>query len=201
MIRRWVLGLTLAAALAACATPSRFYTLAAEPPLDGRGRELTIAVAEIALPEYLDRPEIVTRDGPTEVRLGDFDRWAESLGPMLQRALGDNLARLTGADQILLLPQRRDLPYDVLVDLEVRRFDADETGQAVLDARWRVFGRDGDELLSTDRVLLRDNGAPPPDYAAIVAAMSRNVTALAEAVAAGIPGVRTAAARPPRRRP
>lgn len=201
MIRRWVAGLALTATLAACSTPSRFYTLAVEPPADERSREITIAVAEIVLPEYLDRPEIVTREGPTQVRIGEIDRWAESLAPLLQRTLGDNLARLTGAEEILLLPQRRDLPYDVLVDVEVRRFDADEAGRAVLDARWRVFGRDGEEMLSTDRVLIADTGAPPPDYPAIVAAMSRTVTALAEAVASGIPGAQTASARAPRRRP
>jgi uncharacterized lipoprotein YmbA len=197
--RRLALLLTCVV-LAACATPpARFYTLAVEPPPDDRPRELTIAVAEVVLPQYLDRPEIVTTEGPTQVRLGDLDRWAESLAPMFQRALGDHLARITGAREVILLPQRRDLPYDVLVDVEVRRFDADEAGRTVLDARWWVYGPGGDDLFITDRVLLEDVGAPPPDYAAIVAAMSRSVGRLAEAAAAGIPGARTAAARPARR--
>jgi uncharacterized lipoprotein YmbA len=65
--------------------PARFYTLS---PLDGTGersgtvpaeQRIAVAVGPIAIPDYLDRPQILTRSGPRELELSEFERWAGSL--------------------------------------------------------------------------------------------------------------------------
>jgi len=82
-----LLALLLMAVLQACAgsKPARFYLLTAEVRgAAAQGVELDqprqlIAVGPVELPRYLDRPQIVTRKGPNQLELAEFDLWAESL--------------------------------------------------------------------------------------------------------------------------
>lgn len=175
--------------LAACATtvPTRFYTLAPQAqPGSQRGTQV-VALGAVTLPDYLDRPEMVTRMNPTQVQVAEIDRWAEPLEPMVQRVMGQELARLSGAREVVVLPQQRDVRYDRLVEVEVLQFEADAAGKVVLDARWRVFGSGGERQLVSRQSLIEEPGAVPPDYAAIAAAMGRALNTLVREVVEALP--------------
>ena len=195
-----VLGACLAlAALAGCGLtqPTKFYTLStvtapAKAPVPARG--LVIGLGPLTVPPYLDRPDIVTRVGANGMRLGDFSQWAEPLEPLLTRIMAEDLYALLGAEDVIPIPQRGDLPLDRVVEVDVARFDADEAGDVRLDARWRVYRGDQETLVASGRSLLTEQGAAVPDYDAIVAAMSRAVGQLSAEIAAGI------AAEPPIRK-
>lgn len=178
-------------ALAGCAAvqPTRLYTLEpAEPPPVEVGRGEAVGVGPIVLPAYLDRPEIVTRAGAHQVRLGDFDKWAQPLLPMFEDLLAERLRRATGAREVVEVPTRGGSEPRHAVEVQVDRFDADETGKVVLDARWRVYRTANDRTVRAGREVVEEQGPPPPDYPGVVAAMGRAVDALARAVAPAIPG-------------
>ena len=186
-----ILGLT--GGLAACAQiqSSRFYTLAAteaEAPVATRDKQLVIGLGPVTLPEYLNRPDLVTRSGQTQMRLAEFDKWAEPLEALVTRTLAEDLLILVAAKDVIPVPQRRDVDLDRVVEIDIARFDADETGQVVLDARWRVYGRNGERLLTSSRSTVSEQGAPPPNYNAVVAAMSRALTQLSREIAAAVRG-------------
>ncbi len=178
--------------VAGCATePTSFYTLsaAAEPrPSAPSAPGLRVGLGPVVLPPYLERPEIVTREGPNGVRLAEYHRWAEPLEPLLVRTISGHLYALLDAEDVVPVPQRRDAPLDRVVEIEVLRLDADEAGQATLDARWWVYGGDGATLLQSGRSRVTEAGAPPPDYGAIVAAMSRAIAAASRDIAAAVRG-------------
>lgn len=78
-----LVALTLGTALVAggCASqPSRFYLLSAMPNTEMASPEApgekasTIAIGSVTIPRYLDRPQIVTRTSPYELRVAEFDR-------------------------------------------------------------------------------------------------------------------------------
>jgi uncharacterized protein len=117
-----------------------YYLLTAEAgspagsaPLDQSG---LVSVGPVVLPEFLDRPQIVTRDG-ARVRFSDLHRWAEPLDTGVLRVVSANLERLhpdwQTVDHLapLALRARRSLR------LEVRRLEGDP-GQAVIDIRWQL---------------------------------------------------------------
>jgi uncharacterized protein len=149
MMRRPQTSSLALAILAAClvstscadSQPTRFYTLAplAEAPpreaMPALPSDLTLGVGPVTLPPYLDRPQLVTRAGSNRVVLADFDSWAEPLDGLFARVLAENLAILLGTDDVLLLPQRRPVPLDYQVEVDVTRF-VDTSGNAALDARW-----------------------------------------------------------------
>lgn len=196
----------LLAALAGCAQgqPTRYYTLStvtepAAAPVPARG--LVVGLGPLTLPQYLDRPGIVTRAGANEMRLGEFSQWAEPLEPLLARIMAADLHALTGAEDVVPLPQRRDLPLDRAVEVDVARFDANEGGEVKLDARWRVYRGDGETLVADGRSQVAEQGAAVPDYDAIVAAMSRAVGRLSAEIAAAIAAKPPASARNATRAP
>jgi uncharacterized lipoprotein YmbA len=205
--RGWtnLLGATILAALAACAPtrPTSFYTLStvAEPgaAASRSGKGLVVGLGPVTLPQYLDRPDIVTREGENQMRLADFHQWAQPLDSLLARIMAEDLFVLLGAEDVIPLPQRREIPLDRAVEVDVNRFEADQAGEVVLDARWRVYAGDDETLLASGRSVVTEQGAPVPDYEAVVAAMSRAVGRVSAEVASAIAGDAPVPARAPRR--
>jgi uncharacterized lipoprotein YmbA len=195
--RRWsltsaVLAACLASAGCAGSQPTRFYTLAALPDapaeaMPAQSSDLVVGVGPVTLPAYLDRPQLVTRAGSNRMVLADFDSWAEPLDGMFARVLSDNLTLLLETDDVLMLPQRRSIRFDYQVEVDVTRFDVDTGGNANLDARWWVLGRDGERLLQSGRSTITEP-TEVGDYTADAAALSRALgamsTEIAEAIAA-----------------
>src|SRR5664279_3044471 len=51
-----------------------------------------IAIGPVRIPDYLDRPQIVTRSGKNELKLSEFDRWAGSLESDVNRVLVEDIS-------------------------------------------------------------------------------------------------------------
>ena len=190
--------------LAACAVgqPTRFYTLTTttEPTVAARsGKGLVIGLGPVTLPPYLDRPDIVTRQGANQMRLPDIYRWSEPLQPLMTRIMAEDLYALLDANDVIPLPQRGDIRLDRAIEVDVGRFDATQAGEVTLDARWRIYGGDEQTLITSGRSILTEAGAPVPDYDAIVAAMSRAVGRLSQEIAMAVAGKAPVPGPAPRR--
>ena len=106
--------------------------------------ELGIAVGPIEFPRYLDRSEIVTRDGAHRLVLGSGHRWSGSLRSDVQRVLADDLAALLGTSRVAVYPVEPRFPVAWRVLLDVRSFEGVPGQSVVLRARWMVAsGADG----------------------------------------------------------
>jgi len=125
-------------------TPStRFYLLptltdGASPAAMG-ARALTIGVGPVALPPYLDRPQIVTRASQAQLHLAEFDQWAASLQDTVARVLAENLSLLMPTARVVLQPWPQTTEMDQQVLLDVTQFDRTMEGEAVLVARWSLL--------------------------------------------------------------
>jgi uncharacterized lipoprotein YmbA len=190
MHMRRVLAAALLLVVAGCSQspPTEFYTLSGMqlPPGGSSARKTVIGVGPVTLPDYLDRPQIVTRASGNRVILASFHSWVEPVDGMFTRVLVGNLSSLLATDNVVTLPQRRPMPLDYQVEVDVARFDADVTGRAVLDARWRVFGKDGDLLVGEGRSTIVEPVAEPGSYEAIVAAMSQALARMSSTIAGTI---------------
>lgn len=185
----FVLGLCLLfAACMGAGPPTYYYTLSTAdlepPPVDSAAADVAIGVGPVILPDYLDRLPIVSRSGPHRLKIDDLHRWAGPLQEEIVRVLKQNLAVLTGSNQVIAYPWRHDTAPALQVSLNVLCFEGD--GQKVsLDAQWRIVdttsGRTLDHRQTT--VEVPDNGE---DTESLVAAMSKAVGGLGEKIAAAI---------------
>ena len=190
MTMRRILAVTLLLLVAGCSDspPTQFYTLSGMqlPPGSLSMPRTVVGVGPVTLPDYLDRPQIVTRASGNRVVLASFHSWIEPVDSMFTRVLVGNLSSLLATDNVVTVPQRRPLPLDYEVEVDVDRFDADQTGRAVLDARWRVFGADGAELIGEGRSTIIEPSAEGDSYEAIVAAMSKALAEMSTEIASTI---------------
>jgi len=147
---------TLLSAGCASTTPVSYYQLSAldvalTPQASAEAGKMVLGIGPVRLPEYLDRPQLVTRLTPNRLQLADSHRWAEPLGENISRVMGENLAALLGTDRILLhpWPASRGTDYQLLV--EVLHFENESDGAARLVALWSVKGKDGAMVLPEKR--------------------------------------------------
>jgi len=180
--------LALLAAACASSPAPRYYRLAAlaEPaPVPAPAAANPIVVGPFQLAEYLDRPQLVTRDGPNGIAVAGYERWAEPLDANFQSVVATNVGRLTGSDQVLEFPAQAILKSARRVTGRVLRLDVDATGLAVLEVQWGVLDGAG-VVTRPGRVSRYEARAPGPDAAGRVAAMNDTVTAFSADVAAAV---------------
>jgi hypothetical protein len=105
--------------------------------------ELGLAIGAIEFPRYLDRPEIVARDGDHRLVLAGGPRWGASLRSEVQRVLADDLAALLGTTRVASYPSEPRFPLDYRVLVDVRGFEGTPAETVTLRSRWIVAGPDG----------------------------------------------------------
>jgi len=197
--QRLGLALLLLGILFGCANsrPSRFYVLT--PQTDSAKAEgatplrarLLVAVGPVEFPGYLDRPQIVTRVGPNQLELAEFDRWAESLKLGFSGVLVDNLSRRLADMSIAVVRWETSVASsEYQVAVRVERFDRGADQHVVLDVRWAVLGESRNERGRRDAVgevrwRYRDP-QPSPSFDEMAEAMSRAVAVLAKSIEAKI---------------
>ena len=170
---------------------SRFYVLSPMPASEDSVQVKTdkgcyaIGIGPVTLPNYTDRPEIVTRISPNKLDLGEFDRWAEPLVDGFPRILMENLSSLLCADPIILYPLRGPTPIDYRVEVEVIRLDGTLGGSASLIAYWMIIDEKESRILRRRKSNL-SSPATADGYEALVAAQSQNIAALSQEIAKGI---------------
>ena len=193
--RRRLAGLLVALSLACgCSLTSprpdltKYYVLTAvnspaAPPI--MSHPPVIGLGPVTLPGYLDHNEIVTRAGPNQLDLSNDDRWAEPVDQNFKNVLARDLGQLIGTDQIVQFPWYGGAKLDYKVELNVSRFDADESGVATLNAKWIIREARGDRvLLARETALTQPAGST--STGAEVGALSQSVGGLSQAIADAI---------------
>jgi uncharacterized lipoprotein YmbA len=175
-------------------SPTRFYILhswtdstSMKQSQPSRGdRCVSIAVGPVTIAEYLERPQIVTRFGPNEIRLAEFDQWAEPLDQNIARVLADNLSALLCTKIVVVFPLKGPVPIDYQVKVEILRLDGNLGGDATLEVQWMIFAHREERRLLASKKLSFSGPTDSQDYQALVSAQSRNLGLLSSDIASAI---------------
>ena len=152
-----------------------------------------LEIGPVEIPEYLERPQIVTRTGENEFYLTEFNQWAESLKYSISQILTENLSILLSTDRVFIYPGSGAEKTDYQVGVEIIRFDGIPGGEVVLNARWSVFGGDEMKLLDKRRSRFtrptngKDYQALASAKSTILADFSREIAEAIKAIAQGPP--------------
>ncbi len=183
-IAKWIVILGGAIFLAACvnlgtstSSRTRYYLIesivdsAIQPDSAHGPGSIPIGVGPIAIPPYLKRQQMVFRLDEQELRIDDFNQWAEPLQVTVSRVMAENLTALTGSPLIRSHPWKRSDDIRVKVTVDVLRFDADAAGQVTLKASWRIVDNEDRHLLRQGYSTITRNAAGS-DATHVVQAMS-----------------------------
>ncbi len=174
---RWI-ALTLA--LTACmGTPPResFFTLSAPELAPAPADAPSLAVGPVAIPDMVDRPQIVVRLSANQVQIVEQARWAEPLKSAIARVVAANLAAALGAR----VAPNRNGDADYRIALDVQRFES-PADAVLIEALWTIASKDGRR---SGRSIVREKIAAK-DYASLAAAHSAALAAMSREIAAAL---------------
>ncbi len=205
-LRTIILLVSVAIGLSGCATSSkdtetRFYLLSTLPPATApvldkpTTRPLSVALMPVQLPQYLQRPQIVSRIAVNQLALAEFDNWGGNLGKNISRVMAANLSHLLNTPEVLVTGLRQAAQFDARIEIQILKFERGPDNRATLKAQWRIFGPGTEASPRPTRISsFSSDPIPVPVTASVlsrradVAAMSRLLgdlsTTIAQAIAA-----------------
>ena len=173
----------LTAACVGTTQNAKFYSLRPEVAINVVELKTTIGIGDIELPNYLDKPQIVTiSHNALELKSSEFNRWSESLSAIMQRVLADDIATIFPQSLVKVKTDSRE-EFKYLIKAEVNQFDGSWNGDAVLDVWWQVVKADGTIITKKRTRLTQPVGS---DYISLVEAQSLWVAAWAEEIATSL---------------
>ena len=140
-----------------------------------------IEVRSIGIPGYLDQNGIVKTSSAYEFDTYANQLWAEPLAVMLQAVMVQNLAQMLPAATVLVSGGAIDAAPQILVEINVQKFDPDGAGSLVLLAQVAI--KDGATHALLHAQTLRLTAQPGLGVTAMVAAMSQVWGQAAEQIA------------------
>jgi hypothetical protein len=150
-----------------------------------------VAVAPVTMPEYLNQNGIVTRNSRNEVTRAEFHQWAGPLSEEIARTVAENLSAMLPTDRVTLSNNRRSIPIDYAVEIEIVQFEREASSNAVtLIARWTVYRGDESGVLTMRRSRF-SKAAAGSQYQDTVAAMSDAIASLSDEIATTISQARS----------
>lgn len=171
--------------------PSKFYTLHSLGDLGTKQQStaavpgISVGIRPIEIPDYLDRTQIVTRDGLNELKIAEFERWSGSLRENINMILAENISILLASDRILSYPWDPAVKIDYWIAVNVIRLEGVPGDHVSLKAQWTISNSKEDKetviRISDLREKISENS-----YEAMVAAMSRTFESLSREIASEI---------------
>ena len=178
---------SLAAVLSSCATspPVRYYSLqpVAASAGDAPGAKV-VGLGPLRVPEYLRRSQMVTRGPGSEIEVHDNARWAEPVDKAIHRVVAANVDSQLDGVVVVAYPYLETVPVDFVVLGQVDRFDADASGEVMLQVQWAVLNDLRKGVIDPQRARYEARAGDPNDPNAIARAMNEALNRFSDDVAA-----------------
>ncbi len=105
-----------------------------------------VGVERVAVPDWLDRPQLTGRSASGEVVADELARWGEPLPRGVQRVVAENLVALLPDRRVVTAPFSPRDRVDHFVEITVLEGARQADGSVLLESRWTVLARDGSVL-------------------------------------------------------
>jgi uncharacterized lipoprotein YmbA len=144
--------------------------------------EVIIGVGLVKIPDYLDRPQIVTVGKDNLLTFAQFDRWGESLGAALTRLLREDLTVMLPAAKFTAYPWDWAFPVKYQVVVEVIQLDSQLDKDLFFAAQWSIIDAQSAKMLLMKRSEFR-KPISPQDYSGLAKTLSMACASLSSEIA------------------
>ena len=144
---------------------------------------VTVAIGPIGIPEYQDRPQIVTVDREGMLKFAQFDRWGESLDSAIGRLLNDNLTVMLPKASFYIYPCNFAIPLTYQIVVDVVQLESRLDKEMLFVAQWSIIDHKNRQMLFTKRSEFRQP-VKPHNYSGLSAALSASCASLSSEIAA-----------------
>lgn len=133
--------------------------------------DIIITVGPVKIPEYQNRPQIVTQDKDRMVMFSQFHRWGESLDLGLERLVFENLVYMLPGTTLKMFPCNYAIPADYQIIVDVIQLESELDKDLFMSAQWSLIDLQSKKMLVTKRAELRQP-IDPHDYSGLVRALN-----------------------------
>lgn len=144
--------------LTGCGTskPSNFYILSDlgnyQTQWISKASRSVIGVGPITFAKYLNQPQIVTRDSQNQLRLDEYNRWAEPLADNFTRILAKDLNATLKSQSVIVYPSANFETIHYQITMTVDRFDSTTDGKVIAEVNWEIRNKiNGRRLASSSK--------------------------------------------------
>lgn len=168
----------------------RFYVLDA---VDGNqvsnkvniASEVYIGVGPVRIPEYLDRPQMVTQGKEKMLKFAQFDRWGESLDLGMARLIRENLTVMLSGGKFTSFPWNLSIPVKYQVVVEIVQLTSELDGDLLLVAQWLIIDTQNSKTLLMKRSEFRQP-IIPQNYSGLAQTLSNACASLSSEIAGAL---------------
>ena len=144
-----------------------------------------LGLGPIRIPEFLKRPQIVTRQGENILAVIEFHRWGDSLEAQITGVLLENLSALLNTTNVSAYPWERPFAPAYQLYIDIRHFEGETKGSITLESVWWIVEIENNKRLLTRRSsLIEPTGGP--GYMEYVTAMNTCLEKLSQEIVRGI---------------
>lgn len=166
---------------------ARFHSLSLAGSLQmdmklNKADKLIIEIGPVEIPEYQNRPQIVTRDKSGLLVFAQFERWGETLDLGLERLILENLNMMFPQTEFQMFPCNFVIPLDYQVVVNVVQLESRLDKDVFFAAQWTIIDSKNKTMRLTKRFQIRQ-AISPHTYAGLAEALSKAATALSVEIA------------------
>ncbi len=165
----------------------RFYTLYT-PDKEKNIQELNvpaniiIGIGPVRIPEYLNRPQIVTNNKDKTIFFDEFNRWAESLDFALARLINNDLTLIIPKTSLQMFPWDLTIAVKYQVIVDIVQLENNLNHDLLFVAQWSIIDLEKKRALFTKRSEFRQD-IYPHNYYGLTEALSEVVMSLSAEIA------------------
>ncbi|MCX5694559.1 MAG: PqiC family protein [Candidatus Omnitrophica bacterium] len=141
-----------------------------------------IGIGPIEIPEYQNRPQIVTRDKEGMLNFAQFERWGESLDAGLARLILENLTVMLPQAEFQIFPCNFSIPLDYQVIINVVQLESQLDKEVFLAIQWTIVDTKTKGMLLTKRSEIYQ-AINPHTYFGLAQALSKACASLSREIA------------------
>jgi hypothetical protein len=141
-----------------------------------------IGIGPVKIPEYLDRPQIVTLDKNKMLKFAQFDRWGESLDLGLASLIREDLTVMLPGSKMSLYPWNPLIAVKYQVTLEVVQMDSELDKDMFFVVQWTVIDVQNSKTLMIKRSEFRQP-IMPQNYSGYAKTLSKTCVSLSRQIA------------------
>ncbi len=180
--------LALSGCITAPDTPApRFYRLQSADNIQAGAKSslisnVVIGVGPVSIPEYQNRPQIVTQNENKMLTIAQFDRWGEPLDLALARLVSDNLAALLEGVTIKTYPWNLAIPVKYQLVLDVVKLESQLDKDLFFTVQWSILNAQTYKMILMKKSEFR-LPIDPHNYSGLVKTLSNACAALSSEIA------------------
>jgi uncharacterized lipoprotein YmbA len=144
--------------------------------------DVLVGVGPVKIPEYLNRPQIVTLGKDKMIAFAQFDRWGESLDLGVARLIEEDLAVMLPEAKFTLYPWNSSIQIRYQVVVEIIQLDSELGNDMFLVAQWMVIDAKNTKTLIIKRSEFRQP-IIPQNYTGLAKTLSAGCASLSSEIA------------------